>query len=85
MSADELDGALDLAATEFLHVGQFEQAIRAAEDRLEIVVDDASRAAVLAQLSYCWSRFGGCMQGREFAEQSVRLMPATSLGGSALA
>ena len=85
MSDDELDGALDLAATEFLHVGRFEEAIRAAEDRLEIAGDDAHRAAVLAQLSFCWTRFGGCVQGRDLAEQSLRLMPPSNPGASALA
>ena len=85
MSDTELDAILGMAAVELIHVGRFDEAIRAAEDRLPLATDDAGRAAVLAQQSFCWTRLVGCVRGRDLAERSLALDPTSGGSHAALA
>lgn len=85
MAPEELDDTLRSAADELILVGRFEEAIRAAEDRLPLARNDIDRAAVLVQLGHCRIRAGDYDRGVALAADSLALVPPSDRSGAALA
>jgi DNA-binding CsgD family transcriptional regulator/tetratricopeptide (TPR) repeat protein len=94
LPTERLAGVLSKAADELVLASRYDEAIEFAGERLRLAREPGERAAVLAQLGFCWTRKGGYSAGQKYAERAVAAaaevgavapsMAARVLAGSAL-